>query len=173
MLSTYSDCVCAQSPLPKHHAYSITGEGGHATANRRQRSSVWMVVTKNGGKVQVFVVEASGVEAIRNNQKVAHLATKHSPSAVGTSGALVAVGGEDQKIRPHEWSGTTLKEITVLEGNKGVVAALGFSPDGTLLAAGDSSGRIALFDVREKKIITTRCADDRPPQHACASGRAA
>lgn len=42
----------------------------------------------------VFVVEVGGVEAIRNNQKVAHLATKFSPSAVGASGTLVAVGGE-------------------------------------------------------------------------------
>lgn len=42
----------------------------------------------------VFVVEAGGVEAIRNNQKVAHLPTKYVPSAVGTTAALVAVGGE-------------------------------------------------------------------------------
>ncbi|KAJ6487813.1 WD40 repeat-like protein [Mycena sanguinolenta] len=104
----------------------------------------------------VFVVEAGGVEAIRNNQKVSHLATKYTPSAVGAGGALVAVGGEDQKVRLHEWSGTALKEIALLEGNKGVVSALEFSPDGTLLAAGDSSGRIALFDVKEKKLITAR-----------------
>jgi hypothetical protein len=42
----------------------------------------------------VFVVEVGGVEAIRNNQKVVHHATKFSPSAVGASGTLVAVGGE-------------------------------------------------------------------------------
>jgi hypothetical protein len=44
----------------------------------------------------VFVVEAGGVEAIRNNQKVTHLATKYAPSAVGisASGSIVAVGGE-------------------------------------------------------------------------------
>ncbi|KAJ6558029.1 WD40 repeat-like protein [Mycena capillaripes] len=104
----------------------------------------------------VFVVEASGIEAIRNNQQVAHLATKYAPSAVGTSGTLVAVGGEDQKVRLHEWSGTALKEVALLEGNKGVVSAIEFSPDGALLAVGDSSGRIALFDVKEKKIITAR-----------------
>ncbi|KAJ7100107.1 WD40-repeat-containing domain protein [Mycena belliarum] len=104
----------------------------------------------------VFVVEANGVEAIRNNQKVAHLATKYAPSAVGTSGALVAVGGEDHKIRLHDWSGTALKEVAVLEGNKGVLSALAFSPDGAMLAAGDSSGRIVLFDVNQKTMITGR-----------------
>ncbi|KAJ7461763.1 WD40 repeat-like protein [Mycena galericulata] len=106
----------------------------------------------------VFVAEAGGVEAIRDNQKVAHLATKYAPSAVAgaAQGKLVAVGGEDQKVRLHEWSGTALTEVALLEGNKGVVSALEFSPDGALLAAGDSSGRIVLFDVKEKKMITAR-----------------
>lgn len=62
-----------------------------------------------------------------------------------------------------------MKELAVLEGNKGIVSALAFSPDDSLLAAGDvsrihigseavlifsvqSSGRIVLFDVKEKKV---------------------
>ncbi|KAJ7689439.1 WD40 repeat-like protein [Mycena rosella] len=104
----------------------------------------------------VFVAEGAGVEAVRENQKVAHLATKYAPGAVGAHGTLVAVGGEDQKVRLHEWSGTALKEVALLEGNKGVVSALEFSPDGALLAAGDSSGRIVLFDVKKKEMITAR-----------------
>ncbi|KAJ7031946.1 WD40-repeat-containing domain protein [Mycena alexandri] len=106
----------------------------------------------------VFVVEADGVEAIRNNQQVAHLKPKFSPSAVGTSasGKLVAVGGEDRKVRLYEWSGTALTETAVLEGNKALVSAVEFSPDGALLIAGDSGGQIVLFDVKEKKIITSR-----------------
>lgn len=38
-----------------------------------------------------------------------------------------------------DWDGKALKETSTLEGNKGVVSALAFSPDGTLLAAGDVS----------------------------------
>jgi WD repeat-containing protein 1 (actin-interacting protein 1) len=59
----------------------------------------------------------------------------------------------------------------VLEGNKGVVTSIAFSPDGNLLAAGDvrpfstlvffhpntlfaqSSGKIVLFDVKERKVV--------------------
>ncbi|KAJ7269722.1 WD40-repeat-containing domain protein [Mycena rebaudengoi] len=104
----------------------------------------------------VFVVEATGVEAIRSNQKVAQLTTKFTPSAVGTTGTLVAIGAEDQKVRLYEWNGTAFKELGLLEGNKGVVSALEFSPDGALLAAGDSSGRVALFDVKEQKLVTSR-----------------
>ncbi|KAF7318847.1 WD-REPEATS-REGION domain-containing protein [Mycena chlorophos] len=103
-----------------------------------------------------FVVEASGVEAVRDNQKVATLKTTFAASAVGVSKSIVAVGGEDQKVRLYNWSGTAFTETGVLENNKGVVSALAFSPDGSLLAAGDSSGRIVLFDVKEKKMITAR-----------------
>ncbi|KAJ6627956.1 WD40-repeat-containing domain protein [Mycena sp. CBHHK59/15] len=108
----------------------------------------------------VFVVEASGVEAIRANQKVAHVTTKYTPSAVAPAGRSLLLGArfvaDDQKVRLHEWNGTALKEVALLEGNKGTVSALAFSPDGALLAAGDSSGRIVLFDVKEQKMITAR-----------------
>ena len=41
----------------------------------------------------------------------------------------------------YDWDGTTFTEVATLEGNKGVVSALSFSPDGTKLVAGDVSGR--------------------------------
>ena len=43
------------------------------------------------------------------------------------------------KVRLYDWDGKALKEVGVLEGNKGIVSALGISPDGSLLAAGDVS----------------------------------
>ncbi|KAI1787572.1 WD40 repeat-like protein [Ganoderma leucocontextum] len=109
-----------------------------------------------GGDSTVFVAEVSSVEAVRSNQKVFELAPKYTPSAITASGSLVAVGGEDQKVRLYAWDGKTLAESATLEGNKGVVSALAFSPDGKLLASGDSSGRIALFDAAERKLVTSR-----------------
>lgn len=44
---------------------------------------------------------------------------------------------QDQKVHLNHWDGKVLKETDVLEGNKGIVSALAFSPDGNLLAAGD------------------------------------
>ncbi|RDB29946.1 putative WD repeat-containing protein C9G1.05 [Hypsizygus marmoreus] len=109
------------------------------------------------GDGTVFVVEVNNViEAFRSNQRVFEQASKFTPSVVAAHKALVAIGGEDQKVRLNEWDGKLLKEVSVLEGNKGGVSALAFSPDGNLLASGDSSGRIALFDVKEKKMITSR-----------------
>ncbi|OBZ67657.1 putative WD repeat-containing protein C9G1.05 [Grifola frondosa] len=131
------------------------------------------------GDSTVFIAELNGVEAIRSNQKVFELQAKFTPSAVAAAGSFVAVGGEvchashrgvyaelsirsvfissqDQKVHLYDWDGKTLKEVATLDGNKGVVSALAFSPDGSLLAAGDSSGRIVLFDVKERKVITSR-----------------
>ena len=39
----------------------------------------------------------------------------------------------------YEWDGKTLKEEGVLAGNQGALSVLAFSPDGTLLAAGEVS----------------------------------
>lgn len=134
----------------------------------------------------VFVAEINGVEAIRSNQRVFELQTKFAPSAVAASGSVVAVGGEvsdwlhimahsslippqDQKVRLYDWDGSNLKEVAVLESNKGAVSALAFSPDGSLLAAGDvslcyvcyarplhifgqSSGKVILYDAKEHKV---------------------
>lgn len=42
----------------------------------------------------VFVAEASGVEAVRSNQKVFELKPKFTPSSVAAAGTTIAVGGE-------------------------------------------------------------------------------
>lgn len=87
----------------------------------------------------MFVVSSEAVEAIRSNQKLHELKPKYTATSVAASGSTVAVGGEDQKVRLYEWDGKALKEVAVLENNKGSVSALAFSPDGSLLAAGDVS----------------------------------
>ena len=46
---------------------------------------------------------------------------------------------QDQKVRLYSWDGKALAESATLDGNKGAVSALAFSPDGSLLASGDVS----------------------------------
>ncbi|KZV76513.1 WD40 repeat-like protein [Peniophora sp. CONT] len=104
----------------------------------------------------VFVAEANGVEAVRANQKVAELKPKASPTSIAASGSLVAVGSEDSKATVYKWDGKSLSEAGVLTNNKGAVSALAFSPDGSKLAAGDSSGKIVLYDATSLSMITAR-----------------
>ncbi|KAH9941649.1 WD40 repeat-like protein [Epithele typhae] len=108
------------------------------------------------GDGTVLVAEVAAVEAVRSNQKVFELPTKFAPSAIAAMGDVVAVGGEDQKVRLYSWDGKVLKEEATLEGNKGPVSALAFTPDGQHLAAGDSTGKIVLFDAPKRSMVTGR-----------------
>ncbi|KAF8221062.1 WD40 repeat-like protein [Tricholoma matsutake] len=108
------------------------------------------------GDSTVFVAEVNTVEAFRSNQQLFQQTPKSGPTAIAASGSTVAIGGEDFKVYLNQWDGKALTVTGVLEGNTGIVSALAFSPDGKLLASGDSKGRIVLFDVKEKKSITSR-----------------
>ncbi|KAJ8454420.1 hypothetical protein ONZ45_g19315 [Pleurotus djamor] len=108
------------------------------------------------GDSTVFVAEINGIEAFRSNQRVHDLKTKYSPHSIAATGSIVAVGGDDMKVHLHEWDGKSLKETAVLEGNKAVVSALAVSPDGKYLSSGDSSGRICLFNIQDKSLVTSR-----------------
>jgi len=46
---------------------------------------------------------------------------------------------QDAKVRLYNWDGKSLKESGMLEGNKGPISAIRFSPDGTMVVSGDVS----------------------------------
>jgi WD40 repeat protein len=106
----------------------------------------------------VFLAEVNGLEVVRDNQKTSELSTSFTPSVLDAHGSLVAVGGEvccfshsctmpaidggdtqDAKVRLYNWDGKSLKEAGLLEGNKGPISAVRFSPDGTMVVSGDVS----------------------------------
>jgi len=105
----------------------------------------------------VFILGIDAVEAVRNNQKVAELRPgTSSPTAITAKDSLVAIGFGDQKVRLYDWDGKALQELGLLDANRGVLSALAFSPDGLKLAAGDSSGKVILYDVAKREPITSR-----------------
>ncbi|KAI9438566.1 WD40 repeat-like protein [Lactarius indigo] len=108
----------------------------------------------------IFVLGVDGVEAVRNHQKVADLRPwgggATNPTAIAATDSLVAIGFGDQKVRLYDWDGKTLQEAGLLHANGGLVSVLAFSPDGSKLAAGDSSGKVILYDVAKCEMITPR-----------------
>ena len=66
------------------------------------------------------------------------------PTAIAISSSLkiIAIGAEDGKI--HLFSVENLQSLEVLERNRSSVTALTVSPDGNILASGETSGKIIL-----------------------------
>ncbi|KAL9710209.1 WD40 repeat-like protein [Leucoagaricus gongylophorus] len=104
----------------------------------------------------IFVVEIGAFEAFRSNQKIYSNKPSYVPSVIAAWRMTVAIGAEDNKVRLHKWDGKKLEGTGVLEGHQAQVSALAFSPDGKYIATGDSSGKIILFDIVEKKLVTSR-----------------
>lgn len=55
---------------------------------------------------------------------------------------MIAVGAEDGKV--HLFSSEDLKALEILEKNRSAITALTFSPDGNVLATGETNGKIVL-----------------------------
>ncbi|KLO12889.1 WD40 repeat-like protein [Schizopora paradoxa] len=103
-----------------------------------------------------FIAEVSKIEAFRSNQKIAELSVIYGPSSISTTGQLVAVGGDDQKVHFYNWDGKALKESSTADGFAGAVVSVAFSPNGKTLAVGNSSGRVSLYDVQDKNVVESR-----------------
>jgi WD40 repeat protein len=149
-------------------------------------------VAASGGLA--FVAGIATIEVFKSSQRVHEAKPSFVPSSIAVYNTSVAVGGEvsttpthsfahqliylkqqDNKVHLYEWDGQALRETGKLEGNKSVVSALAFSPDGALIAAGEvsvrqvytlllfnaiiqSSGKICLFKLADKTLVTSRWA---------------
>ena len=74
--------------------------------------------------------------------------------AFSSDGKLFATAGVDAKL----WNSHTREEITTLEHGKWVFA-LAFSPDAQLLATGDETGQVNVWDVQRQRSVTQLKAD--------------
>ncbi|KAG0228550.1 hypothetical protein BGW42_002094 [Actinomortierella wolfii] len=97
----------------------------------------------------VVSVSENEVQVIQGGKKVDSLALGYSATAVAinSQGSIVAIGSQDAKVYVMRLEGTKLSAVHTLTSNKGAISALAFSPDGALLAAGDSAGKIYVYDV--------------------------
>ncbi|KAI5454488.1 WD40 repeat-like protein [Naganishia albida] len=108
-------------------------------------------VAADGGVV--VVGDAQGMTAFRDGKTAKKASAPDGYSAVAVHGDLVAYAGSDKKVHLESLSSETGE--SVFDDNRGEVNSLTFSPDGKLLAAGDSSGRIVLIDAIEKKTLVS------------------
>jgi WD40 repeat protein len=101
----------------------------------------------------VVIAGANGIDIIAQGKKT-HTATKYTPSsaAISADASCVAVGAEDGKVYLYKHTSGSLTEAGVLSNNRSAVTALAFDSAATLLAAGESSGKIQVYDVASQTL---------------------
>ncbi|KAI9732872.1 MAG: WD40 repeat-like protein [Cirrosporium novae-zelandiae] len=108
----------------------------------------------SAAKDQVFVATPNGIEIFKDGSKSGELKTKFSPNAISASSGLVAIGGEIIQI--YSVSGRSLDLKTEIKGLTSQVSTLALSPNGSLLAAGTSNGKIFLYNSLDGSLVTNR-----------------
>ncbi|KAK3316720.1 WD40-repeat-containing domain protein [Apodospora peruviana] len=93
----------------------------------------------------VFVALNDGISVFKNDQLLFTHSTSFTPTSIAASGPHVVVGGDGNAVRVYKLSGNSLENTTTLTTSTTQISALSFSPNGKLLAAGNSSGKIAVY----------------------------
>jgi len=65
----------------------------------------------------------------------------------------IAVGGDDNKVHIFKVEGNTFKEETTLAQHRGAVGIVRYSPNGKMLASGDSNREVIVWDRTSRKSI--------------------
>jgi WD40 repeat protein len=107
---------------------------------------------------RIFLATASGIEISSNDKAVGFLPTKNfAPTAIAASGTTIAVGDDQNVI--HIYSVDTSNKLTEKEKlttSTSQITTLSFTSSGSLLAAGNSAGKIIVFETSSWKVKTDR-----------------
>ncbi|XXH03607.1 N-acetylglucosaminyldiphosphodolichol N-acetylglucosaminyltransferase catalytic subunit alg13 [Hypoxylon texense] len=107
---------------------------------------------------RVYVVTAEGVEIYVKDRLAGKLdITDAQPTAVAAQGSLVAVGLSNNAVRLYTAdSGNKLTKSHEAKNSTAAISALAFSKDGSLLAAGNTAGKIYAYKTSGLEVATDR-----------------
>jgi WD repeat-containing protein 1 (actin-interacting protein 1) len=106
---------------------------------------------------QVIVAVASGLAVYAKDQLVAETPTDYTPGAIAAYGSTVAVAaGENSVLLYKLTSGGKLSETNTLSKSTAPISALTFSKDGKYLAAGNTLGKIVVYNTSSWDVVTDR-----------------
>ncbi|KAF3914764.1 Beta-TrCP [Dactylellina cionopaga] len=116
-------------------------------------------------KSAVFVATLLEISVYKDGEKISSTPIKNytpTAAAYSPSGNILAVGAQDNNIylyQLHKSDDTIPSSPTsILKSNRSSISTLSFAPDSTLLAAGEGSGKIVLYDASTGEVKTTRWA---------------
>jgi WD40 repeat protein len=107
---------------------------------------------------QVFVATLSGIEIFSKDKPLGEVAVKdYTPTTIAASQNLVAVGDDANAVHIFALdSSHKLSPVEILKNSTAQITALAFSSSGTFLAAGNSSGKIVVYDTKNWDVVTDR-----------------
>lgn len=106
---------------------------------------------------RVYAATVSGIDIFANDSLVGGLPTKDfTPTSIAASGSWVAVGDDANVVHIYTADGNKLSPKEKLTISTAQITALEFSPDGAYLAAGNSSGKIVVYDTKSWEVKTDR-----------------
>jgi WD40 repeat protein len=102
-----------------------------------------------------------GTVDIVDNRTGKELNVKGNRAIAFTSGGtILATGSDGEGGVVRLWDASTGKETQALNGHKGAITALAFSPDGSMVASGGSDREIRLWEVSGGKLQRTIAGDE-------------
>jgi WD40 repeat protein len=107
---------------------------------------------------RLFVATSSAIDIFSKDTRVGTLPIQNfTPTAISAHGSLVAVGSDANTVHIYAVdSSNKLTEKEKLTNSTAAITTLAFSPDGSLLAAGNSSGKIVVYDTSSWDVKTDR-----------------
>ncbi|KKF95204.1 putative WD repeat-containing protein C9G1.05 [Ceratocystis platani] len=94
----------------------------------------------------VYVALASEALAIYQDGKlIGEAPLGYMPTAVAAAGNTLAVSGDGSKVNVYDVEGAKLTKVIELTHSTAAVSVLAFSYDGTLLATGNSAGKVIVY----------------------------
>jgi WD40 repeat protein len=107
---------------------------------------------------RVYIATVSSIDVLSKDKPVFQLPIKeYTPTSIAASKGLVAVGDDTNNVHVYAVnSNHSLAPVEILKNSTAQITALAFSPLGDLLAAGNSSGKITVYDTKNWDVVTDR-----------------
>lgn len=108
------------------------------------------------GNSTVLVGNLDAVEIFHDGKKTGEFKSKSAVTAVAAHETTAAIGGDDSSVQFCDISSSGLSPKKEIKASRNEVSALAFSPDGSLVAVGDSRGRVLVYKVADGSLVTDR-----------------
>jgi WD40 repeat protein len=111
-------------------------------------------LSSNASGSVVVTSSGSSIHLIKDKKSVASVPTAFGAKAISLSPdeKEVVVGGADNHIYVYSLSGNTLSQIKKVEGHRGPLTCVSYSPCGKFFASGDTNREIIVWDSASKQI---------------------